>query len=69
VEKRQQHLLFRGGFRGALALALVLGLPDDPPHHGLIITPTFAMVAVSAFMRGLTITPLLRALGHLDRSP
>jgi CPA1 family monovalent cation:H+ antiporter len=68
VDNRQQHVLFWGGLRGALALALALALPDDLPRHDLIITLTFAVVAFSVFAQGLTITPLLRSLG-LDRRP
>jgi CPA1 family monovalent cation:H+ antiporter len=67
VDKRQQHVLFWGGLRGALALALALALPDDLPRHDLIITLTFAVVAFSVSAQGLTITPLLRAVGQLDR--
>lgn len=69
VESRQQHVLFWGGLRGALALALALSLPDDLPRRDVIITLTFAVVAFSVFAQGLTITPLLRSLGQLDRNP
>jgi CPA1 family monovalent cation:H+ antiporter len=71
VEARHQHVLFWGGLRGALALALALALPDDLPQHDAVITLTFAVVAFSVFAQGLTITPLLRWLGllHLDPQP
>jgi CPA1 family monovalent cation:H+ antiporter len=59
VAARHQHMLFWGGLRGALALALALSLPDDLPQHDVIITLTFAVVAFSVFGQGLTITPLL----------
>jgi Na+:H+ antiporter len=62
VDSRDQHVLFWGGLRGALALALALALPQDLPHHDAIITLTFAVVAFSVFAQGLTITPLLRWL-------
>jgi CPA1 family monovalent cation:H+ antiporter len=62
VDIRDQHVLFWGGLRGALALALALALPQDLPHHDAIITLTFAVVAFSVFAQGLTITPLLRWL-------
>jgi CPA1 family monovalent cation:H+ antiporter len=45
VESRHQHILFWGGLRGALALALALALPDDLPLHDAIVTITFAVVA------------------------
>ncbi len=66
VEYRHQHILFWGGLRGALALALALALPDDLPLHDAIVTITFAVVAFSVFAQGLTITPLLRRLGQVQ---
>jgi Na+:H+ antiporter len=65
VEGRHQHILFWGGLRGALALALALSLPANLPHHDAIVTITFAVVAFSVFAQGLTITPLLRRLGQI----
>src|SRR5262249_43386989 len=38
VSARHQHVLFWGGLRGALALALVLGLPDNVPRREEIVT-------------------------------
>ena len=69
VESRHQHILFWGGLRGALALALALALPDDLPLHDAIVTITFAVVAFSVFAQGLTITPLLRRLGQIKFRP
>jgi CPA1 family monovalent cation:H+ antiporter len=63
VDRRHQHALFWGGLRGALALALALALPEEIPQHDLIVTLTFAVVAFSIFVQGLTFTPLLRRLG------
>jgi CPA1 family monovalent cation:H+ antiporter len=66
VDVRHQHVLFWGGLRGALALALALALPEDLPHRDAAITLTFAVVAFSIFAQGLTITPLLRRLRLLQ---
>jgi CPA1 family monovalent cation:H+ antiporter len=60
VTLRHQHVLFWGGLRGALALALALGLPESFPQRGPIVTVSFAVVAFSVFVQGLTLTPLLR---------
>ena len=65
VDMRHQHVLFWGGLRGALALALSLSLPEDFPRRDLILVITFAVVAFSVFAQGLTITPLLRRLGQI----
>jgi CPA1 family monovalent cation:H+ antiporter len=65
VDMRHQHVLFWGGLRGALALALSLSLPEDLPRRDLLVVITFAVVAFSVFAQGLTITPLLRRLGQI----
>jgi monovalent cation:H+ antiporter, CPA1 family len=65
VSGRYKHVLFWGGLRGALALALALELPDSIPLHDTIVSVTFAVVAFSIFVQGLTMTPLLRRLGEI----
>jgi monovalent cation:H+ antiporter, CPA1 family len=62
VRMKHQHVLFWGGLRGAVALALALGLPSDIPQRQEIITISFAVVAFSVFVQGLTMAPLLRCL-------
>jgi monovalent cation:H+ antiporter, CPA1 family len=65
VDSKHQHVLFWGGLRGALALALALSLPEDLPRQSTIVAITFAVVAFSVFAQGLTIMPLLRLLGKI----
>ena len=65
VSRPHKHILFWGGLRGALALALALGLPENLPLRSEIITVSFAVVAFSVIVQGLTVTPLLRALGEI----
>jgi CPA1 family monovalent cation:H+ antiporter len=69
ITARHQHILFWGGLRGALALALALGLPPDMPAREEIITVAFAVVAFSIFVQGVTMTPLMRRLGELPSTP
>lgn len=59
----QQHILWWGGLRGALALALALALPKDVPGHDDILIATFAVVVFSVVVQGLTMQPLLRLVG------
>ncbi len=63
VPLREQHILFWGGLRGALALALVLSLPQSFPMRDAIVIATFGTVAFSVIVQGSTMPWLLRRLG------
>jgi CPA1 family monovalent cation:H+ antiporter len=65
VLPRHQHILFWGGLRGALALALALGLPSQLAYREEIIATVFGIVIFSIFVQGLTIKPLLRGLNSV----
>lgn len=57
------------GMRGVLALAAAMSLPEtiadgSPfPHRDLIIFLTFSVILVTLVVQGLTLPPLIRALG------
>jgi len=59
----QQHILFWGGLRGALALALALAIPVGLPERESVITVAFAVVAFSIVVQGMTVRPLIRWVG------
>jgi CPA1 family monovalent cation:H+ antiporter len=63
VPMREQHMLWWGGLRGALALALVLALPPDFPLRDEIVVAAFATVSFSVLVQGLTMPWLIRLLG------
>ncbi len=65
VQGKHQFVLFWGGLRGALALALAVGLPPWVPNREAIISVTFAVVAFSIFVQGLSMTQLLRRIGEI----
>ena len=69
ITSRHQHALFWGGLRGALALALALGVPDDLPGRAAILRVSFAVIAFSVFVQGLTMPLLLQALGEVPVTP
>jgi CPA1 family monovalent cation:H+ antiporter len=61
----EQHVLWWGGLRGALALALALALPSSIAMRNEIVVATFGVVAFSVVVQGLTMPLLLRLLGLL----
>ena len=67
VTMKHQHILLWGGLRGAVALALALGLPPEVPQREQIVTIIFAVVAFSVFAQGLTMTSFLRRMGEIAR--
>ncbi|MTJ81086.1 MAG: sodium:proton antiporter [Telmatospirillum sp.] len=65
VPAREQHVLWGGGLRGALGLALALSLPHSLPGRDEIVTTTFGVAAFSIVVQGLSMPGLLRRLGFL----
>jgi monovalent cation:H+ antiporter, CPA1 family len=66
VSVAQQHALVWSGLRGALGLALVLNIPESYPWRHPIVVVTFAVVAFSIIVQGLTCRPLLRRACRTD---
>ncbi|HUO02096.1 MAG TPA: sodium:proton antiporter [Rhizomicrobium sp.] len=62
IPSREQHLLWWGGLRGALALALALSLPEQMAMRDAIVIATFGVVTFSIVVQGLTMPSLIRAL-------
>lgn len=62
VTGKWQHLLFWGGLRGSLSIALVLSLPLATPDRVQLVAMTFGAVTFSLLAQGLTISPLLKLL-------
>ncbi|HVY13690.1 MAG TPA: sodium:proton antiporter [Rhodopila sp.] len=65
ISREIRHMLFWGGLRGALALALALSAPAALAERDALVGTTFAVVAFSIFVQGLTVPRLLRRSGLL----
>ena len=57
-----QHILVWGGLRGALSMALALGLSGAFPYRETLVAATFGVVLFSLLVQGLTLGPLLKLL-------
>jgi CPA1 family monovalent cation:H+ antiporter len=57
-----QNLLFWGGLRGALSIALVLGMPANTPNRDLLVSIVFHTVAFSIVVQGISVSPFLRRI-------
>ena len=60
IPLRAQHVLWWGGLRGALGLALALSLPPGVPMRDEMLVAAFGVVAFSVIVQGLTMPVLLR---------
>jgi CPA1 family monovalent cation:H+ antiporter len=58
---------FVAGMRGALSLALALGLPAHFPYREEIVDATFAIVLATLVLQGATIEPFLKRLPLAQR--
>jgi CPA1 family monovalent cation:H+ antiporter len=65
----EQHILWWGGLRGALALALVLALPQALPGHDDILIATFGTVTFSVLAQGVSMRAVLRMVGVKEARP
>lgn len=69
ISTREQTLLWWGGLRGSVAIALALSVPTVLPEQQEIIAVVFGVVLFTLLVQGLTIKPLLEALKLLGDQP
>jgi CPA1 family monovalent cation:H+ antiporter len=68
VPLRWQHLIVWGNLKGSLTMALALSLPQDLPAHDELVAIAFGVVLLSLVVQGLSLGPLVRWLGIVERS-
>ena len=70
IPMRYKHVLFWGGLRGAISLALALSLPTSLGEQGTIIkSMAFGVVLFTLLVQGLTMKPFITRMGLIEKSP
>lgn len=69
VSLPEQTILWWGGLRGSVSIALALSVPTVLPGREKIIATVFGVVLFTLLVQGLTIKPLLQKLNLLGDAP
>ena len=70
IPRRYKHVLYWGGLRGAISLALALSLPVSLGEQGTIIkSMAFGVVLFTLLVQGLTMKPFITRMGLIEKSP
>jgi len=62
----ERHIMWWGGLKGGLAIAIVLSIPESLPGRDLLLDLTVGVVLFTLLINAPTIQPLIHALG-IDR--
>jgi monovalent cation:H+ antiporter, CPA1 family len=57
-----RHLLFWGGLRGSLCMAMALSLPSNFPEREMLVVTTFGVALFTLLVPGLSMESLVRVL-------
>ncbi len=63
VSMGERHIMWWGGLKGGLAIAIVLSIPIDMPGRETILYITLGVVLFSLLINAPTIRPLMKKLG------
>lgn len=64
-----QTMLWWGGLRGGVSIALALSIPTELPNRSTVVALVFSVVFFTILVQGLTAKPVLEALGLVDENP
>ena len=63
ISRGEQHVMWWGGFKGGLAIAIALSIPETLAERGLLIDLTLGVVMFSLLINAPTIRPLMKKFG------
>lgn len=63
VSLGEKHIMWWGGLKGGLAIAIVLSIPDELPGKGLLMDLTLGAVMFTLMINAPSIRPLINWLG------
>ncbi|MDQ6954243.1 MAG: cation:proton antiporter [Mariprofundaceae bacterium] len=63
VKMSDKHIMWWGGLKGGLAIAIVLSLPEDLPLRQLLLDMTLGVVLFTLLINAPTIKPFMNKLG------
>ena len=63
VAVAERHIMWWGGLKGGLAIAMALTIPEDMAGRGLVLDLTLAVVLFSLLLNAPTVRPLIIRLG------
>ena len=66
VSLGERHIMWWGGLKGGLAIAIVMSMPTDIPGKTLLLDLTLGVAMFSLLINASTIRPLIKMLG-MDR--
>jgi len=66
ISMREQHIMWWGGLKGGLAIAMALSIPDDVPVRDDLLALTIGVVLFTLLINAPTIRPLMQWL-RMDR--
>ena len=68
IPPKWKHVLYWGGLRGAIVLALALSIPTDFPEREGLIAMAFGAVLFTLLVQGFSMDALVRKMGLIKRT-
>ena len=68
ISQKWKHILYWGGLRGAIVLALAFSIPADFPERERLLAMSFGVVLFTLLIQGFTMDGLVKKLGLINRT-